>query len=770
MKKKKIEHYSDKEALEFHNSNKSGKIEIIPSKPMTTKRDLALAYSPGVAAPVRAISENPDAAYDYTSKGNLVAVISNGSAILGMGNLGALASKPVMEGKAVLFKRFADINSIDIEIDSSDSIEIINSIKNIAGSFGGINLEDIAAPDCFVIEEKLKKILDIPVFHDDQHGTAIITTAALINALDISKKSIKKIKVVVNGAGASAIACTNLLKNTGVLKKNIIMLDSKGVLYRGRKNLNQWKSAHAIETKKRTLDEAIDGADVFLGLSSKSILSKKMVKKMAKNPIIFACANPDPEITPEEVEEVRDDAIIATGRSDYPNQVNNLIGFPYIFRGALDVRAKTINEEMKVAAAKAIASLARERVPDEVVAAMGGDRPTYGKEYIIPSTFDPRLISVIPLAVAKAAIKSGVARKKIKNFETYADQLKQRLDPSVTIMQGINSQIKKTQKRIVFTDGEDQNTLKAAIAFKKNSLGIPILVANEKIVKKRLQEIGYGENFDIEIVKSKSKEKRGKYLKYIFKKLHGDKGELEPDVYASYLKDCERIIKNDRVVWGSCMVSCGDADAMVTGNTRRYGQSLDKVLKVVDSRPGEIMFGLNMIVNKGRTIFIGDTSVHEYPTSAQMAEIAISASRVVRLFGFNPKVAFLSHSTFGQPITSRTKHIRDAVDILKEKKVDFKFDGDMQPDVALNEEYKELYPSSEIVGNANVLIMPGQHSAAISYKIMKTLGDAKVIGPLLIGLGEAIEIAPLRSSTSDILNLASVAAYSAGVIDYNKKN
>ena len=770
MKKTKINHYTDKEALDFHKNQKPGKIEIISSKNMTTKRDLALAYSPGVAAPVRMINKNPEAVYDYTSKGNLVAVISNGSAILGMGNLGALASKPVMEGKAVLFKRFADINSIDIEINSSDTREIINSIKNIAGSFGGINLEDIAAPDCFVIEEKLKKILDIPVFHDDQHGTAIITTAALINALDISKKSIKKIKVVVNGAGASAIACTNLLKNTGVPKKNIIMLDSKGVLYRGRKNLNQWKSAHAIETKKRTLDEAIDGADVFLGLSSKSILSKKMVKKMAKNPIIFACANPDPEITPEEVEEVRDDAIIATGRSDYPNQVNNLIGFPYIFRGALDVRAKTINEEMKVAAANAIASLARERVPDEVVAAMGGERPTYGKEYIIPSTFDPRLISVIPLAVAKAAIKSGVARKKIKNFETYADQLKQRLDPSVTIMQGINSQIKKTQKRIVFTDGEDQNTLKAAIAFKKNSLGIPILVANEKIVKKRLREIGYGENFDIEIVNSKSKGGKEKYLKYIFKKLHGDKGELEPDVYASYLKDCERIIKNDRVVWGSCMVSCGDADAMVTGNTRRYGQSLDKVLKVVDSRPGEIMFGLNMIVSKGRTIFIGDTSVHEYPTSAQMAEIAISASRVVRLFGFNPKVAFLSHSTFGQPITSRTKHIRDAVDVLKKKKVDFKFDGDMQPDVALNEEYKELYPSSEIVGNANVLIMPGQHSAAISYKIMKTLGDAKVIGPLLIGLGEAIEIAPLRSSTSDILNLASVAAYSAGVIDYNKKN
>ena len=762
MKKKKIEHYSDKEALEFHNSIKSGKIEIISSKPMTTKRDLALAYSPGVAAPVKAIFKNPDLAYDYTTKGNLVAVISNGSAILGLGNLGALASKPVMEGKAVLFKRFADIDAIDLEIDSSDPDEIINSIKNFSKSFGGINLEDIAAPNCFIIEEKLKEILDIPVFHDDQHGTAIITYAALTNAIDIAKKDIKKIKVVVNGAGASAMACTNLFKNSGVPQKNITMLDRKGVIHKGRDDLNRWKSAQAIETKNRTLEDVINNADVFLGLSSAGALKKEMVKKMAKNPIIFACANPDPEITPEEVEEIRNDAIIATGRSDYPNQVNNLIGFPYIFRGALDVRAKTINEEMKVAAANAIASLARERVPDEVAAAMGGDRPTYGKDYIIPSTFDPRLISVIPVAVAKAAIKTGVARKKIENFDTYAEQLKQRLDPSVTIMQGINSQIKKKQQRVVFADGEDKNTLKAAIAFKSSGLGIPILVAKEKVVKQRLKDIGYSENFNIEIVNSNLKEKREQYVKHIFKKLHRDQGFLE--------RDCDRMIRNDRVVWGSCMVSCGDADAMVTGNTRRYGQSLEKVLKVVDSRPGEIMFGLNMVVSKGRTVFIGDTTVHEYPSSAQMAEIAISAARVVRLFGFDPKIAFLSHSTFGQPITSRTKHIRDAVEILKQKKVDFKFDGDMQPDVALNEEYKELYPFSEIVGKANVLIMPGQHSATISYKIMKTLGGAKVIGPLLIGLGQAIEIAPLRSSTSDILNLASVAAYSAGVINYSKKN
>ena len=762
MKKSKIEHYSDKEALEFHNSNRAGKIEIISSKPMVTKRDLALAYSPGVAAPVKAISKNPDLAYDYTTKGNLVAVISNGSAILGLGNLGALASKPVMEGKAILFKRFADIDAIDLEIDSNDPNEIITSIKNFSKSFGGINLEDIASPNCFIIEEKLKKILDIPVFHDDQHGTAIITCAALMNALDIAKKDIKKIKVVVNGAGASAMACTNLFKNSGVPQKNITMLDRKGVIHRDRDDLNQWKSAHAIETKNRTLKEAIKNADVFLGLSAGGSLKKEMVKTMAKNPIIFACANPNPEITPEEVEEVRSDAIIATGRSDYPNQVNNLIGFPYIFRGALDVRAKTINEEMKVAAANAIATLARKRVPDEVAAAMGGERPKYGKNYIIPSTFDPRLISVIPVAVAKAAIKSGVARKKIKDFEIYAEQLQQRLDPSVTIMQGINSQIKKSQKRVVFADGEDENTLKAAIAFKNSGLGIPILVAKEKVVKERLKDIGYGENFNIEIVNSTIKKKREKYVKFIFKKLHRNQGLLE--------RDCDKMIRNDRVVWGSCMVECGDADAMVTGNTRRYGQSLEKVLKIVNSRPGEIMFGLNMVITKGKTVFIGDTSVHEYPTSTQMAKIAISAARVVRLFGFDPKIAFLSHSTFGQPITSRTKHIRDAVEILKQKKVDFKFDGDMQPDVALNEEYKELYPFSEIVGNANVLIMPGQHSAAISYKMMKTLGGAKVIGPLLIGLGQAIEIAPLRSSTSDILNLASIAAYSAGVINYNSKN
>ncbi len=760
MKKTKIDHYTDKEALDFHSHKKPGKIEISSSKNMTTKRDLALAYSPGVAAPVRAISNNPEAAFDYTSKGNLVAVISNGSAILGMGNLGALASKPVMEGKAVLFKRFADIDSIDLEIDSNDPDQIINSIKNFAPSFGGINLEDIAAPDCFIIEEKLKEILDIPVFHDDQHGTAIITTAALINALDINKKKIDKIKVVVNGAGASAMACTNLFKKSGVPQKNITMIDRQGVIFRGRENLNQWKSSHAIETQDRDLNDAIKNADVFLGLSAKGALTKDMVKKMAKNPIIFACANPDPEITPEEIEEVRDDAIIATGRSDYPNQVNNLIGFPYIFRGALDVRSKTINEEMKVAAANAIANLAKEDVPDEVVAAMGGERPHYGKDYIIPSTFDPRLISVIPAAVAQAAIDTGVARIKISDFEIYKDQLKQRLDPTVTIMQGINSYIKKKQKKVVFADGEDENTLKAAIAFKNSKLGTPILIGKEELIKQQIKKIGYNENFDIEIINSKDTLKREKYVKYLFKKLQREQGMLE--------WDCDRLIRNDRVIWASCMVACNDADAMVTGNTRRYSSSLEKIVKVVDPRPGEIMFGLNLVVNRGKTIFICDTSVIEYPDANQLADMAKSAARVVKLFGFDPKVAFLSHSTFGQPVTDRTKRISDAVEILKKSNVDFKFDGEMQPDVALEEVYKELYPFSEIVGSSNVLIMPSQHSAAISYKMIKSMSRAKVIGPLLIGLGLPIEIAPLRSSTSEIINLASIAAYSADVINYKK--
>ena len=757
-KKSKIDHYTDKEALDFHTSGKSGKIEVNSSKSLTTKRDLSLAYSPGVAAPVKKIAENPEAAYEYTSKGNLVAVISNGSAILGLGNLGSLASKPVMEGKAVLFKRFADIDSIDIEIESSNTEEIINTIKNIAKTFGGINLEDIAAPDCFIIEQKLKELLDIPIFHDDQHGTAIITSAALLNALDISKKKIDKVKIVVNGAGASAIACTNLFKSLGVKNSNVIMCDRKGVIYKGRENVDQFKSTHAVETKLRTLEEAMKNADVFLGLSAKDVVSPKMVKSMAKNPIIFACANPDPEIRPEEIEKVRSDAIIATGRSDYPNQVNNLIGFPYIFRGALDVQAKEINEEMKIAAAKSIALLAKENVPDEVVSAYGGDRPKYGKNYIIPSTFDPRLISVIPVAVASAAIKSGVARKNIKDLESYKDQLINRLDPSMSLMQGINSKVRKNPKRVIFAEGEDENMLKAAIEFEKNKLGKSILIGSEKRIKEQLKLIGLDENFKIQIINSTDKNKREKYVKHLYKKLQR-KGQLERDV--------DRLVRNERVVWGASMIACKDADAMVTGNIRHYAASVEKLRKVVDSRPGEELFGMTMMVSKGKTILVADTNVKDFPSPERLVKVAKSCVRVARLFGFEPKVAFLSHSTFGKPVSRNTKHVRDAIQILRNQKVDFDFDGEMQPDVALNPLYKEIYPFSKIVGNANILVMPALHSAAISTKLMKSFGGAKLIGPLLIGLGLPIEVAPLRSSTSEILNLASIAAFSSDVIDYN---
>ncbi|MEC7099675.1 MAG: NADP-dependent malic enzyme [Pseudomonadota bacterium] len=757
-KKTEIDHYSDKEALDFHIKGKSGKIEINSSKPLTTKRDLSLAYSPGVAAPVKEIAKNPELAYDYTSKGNLVAVISNGSAILGLGNLGALASKPVMEGKSVLFKRFADIDSIDIEIDNNNTESIIETIKNIGGSFGGINLEDIAAPDCFIIEQKLKEVLDIPVFHDDQHGTAIITTAALINALNISKKKIDKVKIVINGAGASAQACANLFKSSGVLNENIVMCDSKGVIYKGRDKIDQFKSAFAINTKLRTLEQAMKGCDVFLGLSAKDVVTKEMVKSMANNPIIFACANPDPEIKPELIREVRDDAIIATGRSDYPNQVNNLIGFPYIFRGALDVRAKEINETMKVAAAKAIALLARENVPDEVAAAYGGDRPRYGKDYIIPSTFDPRLISVIPAAVAKAAMKTGVARKNIEDVEIYKDQLTNRLDPTMSLMQGINAKVRKNPKRVIFAEGEDENMLKAAIEFGRNKLGTPILIGAEKRIREQLKNIGLEENYKIKIVNSKDKENREKYAKHLYKKLQRE-GQLERDV--------DRLVRNDRIAWGASMIACKDADAMVTGNIRHYAASIEKLKKVTEPRPGEEIFGMTMITLKGKTILVADTNVQDFPSPVRLVKVSKSCVRVARLFGFDPKVAFLSHSTFGKPISKNTKHVREAIELLRKEKVDFDFDGEMQPDVALNPIYQEIYPFSKIVGNANILIMPALHSAAISTKLMKVFGGGKLIGPLLIGLGSPIEVAPLRASTSEILNLASIAAYSSDVIDYS---
>lgn len=754
-----MEKFTDKEALDYHSQGKPGKIEIIASKPMATQRDLALAYSPGVAVPVEAIAKDPSKVYDYTSKGNTVAVISNGSAILGLGNLGALASKPVMEGKAVLFKRFADIDSIDIEVDSQNAEEIINCVAKIGNSFGGINLEDIASPDCFIIEQELKNKLKIPVFHDDQHGTAIITVAGILNALEIVKKSIKKVRMVVNGAGAAGLSCVSLLKAMGLPDDNVVMLDREGVIYKGRPKVDQFKSAHAVNTKLRTLEEAMKGADIFLGLSAKNVVTPAMVKSMAKDPIIFACANPDPEILPELIEQTRSDAIIATGRSDYPNQVNNVLGFPYIFRGALDCRAKTINEEMKIAAAKAIANLAKEDVPDEVVAAYGGERPKFGKNYIIPSPFDPRLIRNVSAAVAEAAMKSGVAQKKIEDIAAYKDSLAARLDPSVGFLQNIYSQVRKKQKRVIFAEGEEESMLRAAIDFKNNGLGTPILIGSSEKIAQQLKDLGLTLDKSIEIHNSKDEKQRQRYSDHIYKRLQR-KGFLK--------RDCDRLIRTNRIVFGSCMVDLGDADAMVTGVTRTFSDTLENIKYVVDERPGEIIFGLTIVVTKKGTVFIADTNVHEYPTAENLADIAISSARVAKTLGFTPRVAFLAHSTFGKPMSERSIHLREARDLLEKRKVDFEFEGEMQPDVALNPKFKTIYPFSKLSAPANILIMPAIHSAAISTKLLKELGGSTLIGPLLIGLNKPIEIATLRSKVSDIFNMAAVAAFSSDVIKYKK--
>jgi malate dehydrogenase (oxaloacetate-decarboxylating)(NADP+) len=754
-----MEKFTDKEALDYHSQGKPGKIEIIASKPMATQRDLALAYSPGVAVPVEAIAKDPSKAYDYTNKGNTVAVISNGTAILGLGNLGALASKPVMEGKAVLFKRFADIDSIDIEVDSQNAEEIINCVAKIGNSFGGINLEDIASPDCFIIEQELKNRLKIPVFHDDQHGTAIITVAGILNALEIVKKSIKKVRVVANGAGAAGLSCISLLKAMGLPDENVVMLDKEGVIYKGRPKVDQFKSAHAADTKLRTLEEAMKGADVFLGLSAKNVVTPAMVKSMAKDPIIFACANPDPEILPELIEQTRSDAIIATGRSDYPNQVNNVLGFPYIFRGALDCRAKTINEEMKIAAARAIADLAKEDVPDEVVAAYGGERPKFGKNYIIPSPFDPRLIRNVSAAVAEAAMKSGVAQKKIEDIAAYKDSLAARLDPSVGFLQNIYAQVRKKQKRVIFAEGEEESMLRAAIDFKNNGLGTPVLIGSSEKIAQQLKDLGLTLDKSIEIHNSKDEKQRQKYTDHVYKRLQR-KGFLK--------RDCDRLIRTNRIVFGSCMVDLGDADAMVTGVTRTFSDTLENIKYVVDERPGEIIFGLTIVVTKKGTVFIADTNVHEYPTAENLADIAISSSRVAKTLGFTPRVAFLAHSTFGKPMSERSIHLREARDILEKRKVDFEFEGEMQPDVALNPKFKTIYPFSKLSAPANILIMPAIHSAAISTKLLKELGGSTLIGPLLVGLNKPIEIATLRSKVSDIFNMAAIAAFSSDVIKYKK--
>ncbi len=742
---------SDQEALHFHQMGKPGKLEITPTKPMATQRDLSLAYSPGVAAPVKAIAENPDLAYEYTAKGNLVAVITNGTAILGLGDLGALASKPVMEGKAVLFKRFADVDSIDLEIDTKDVDQFINSVRYLGPSFGGINLEDIKAPDCFIIEQRLRELMDIPVFHDDQHGTAIIATAALINALELTGRTLKTCKIVCNGAGAAAIACVELIKSLGVPTENVILCDSKGVVYKTRtEGMNQWKSAHAVMTDARSLSDAMNGADVFFGLSVAGALTADMVKSMAANPIIFAMANPDPEILPEDVAKVRSDAIMATGRSDYPNQVNNVLGFPYIFRGALDVRARTINEDMKIAAARALAELAREDVPDEVAAAYHGSRLTFGRDYLIPVPFDPRLISRIPVAVAKAAMESGVARHHIADMQAYAQRLSARLDPIAGTLQTVYGQVRSNPKRVVFAEGEEDRMIRAANSFAAQGLGTAILVGRENIIENTMSAQGLELHENVEVMNARITDRNVDYANHLYSRLQRQ-GLL--------FRDCQRLANQDRNVFAACMVALGDADAMVTGVTRNYSVAFENVRQAIDVRVGHIPIGVSMAIVRGRTVFIADTSIHELPSPEELANIAIEAAGVARKFGYEPRVAFLSYSTFGYPKGERSEYVRNAVKVLDGRQVDFEYDGEMAADVALSKEAMALYPFCRLTGTANVLVMPAAHSASISTKMLQQLGGVTVIGPLLTGLEKPVQIAAMSATTNDLVNLAAIAAY-----------
>jgi len=743
---------TDSEALAFHAQGRPGKLQITPTKPLVTQRDLSLAYSPGVAAPCLAIHDNPDSVYDYTARGNMVAVISNGTAVLGLGDLGALASKPVMEGKAVLFKRFADVDGIDLEVDTSDVEEFINCVRFLGPSFGGINLEDIKAPDCFIIEQRLREVMTIPVFHDDQHGTAIISAAGLINALDLTGRTAKKIKMVVNGAGAAAIACVELFKALGVPNDHVIMCDTKGVIYQGRREgMNQWKSAHAVETKLRTLEEALKGADVFVGLSVKGAVTPENVKSMAKNPIIFAMANPDPEITPEEVRAVREDAIVATGRSDYPNQINNVLGFPYIFRGALDVRASTINDEMKLAAAKALAELARKDVPDEVDAAYGGRRLRYGPEYIIPVPFDPRLVVEIPAAVAAAAVKTGVARKPIKDFEAYRRALRARLDPTADSLELIFEAVKSNPRRVVFAEGEEERTIRAALQFKAAGYGTPVLVAREEVVQAKLKEMQLPGEANFEIHNARLSPHVEKYRDYLYKRLHR-KGYMP--------RDCQRMVNQNRNVFAAIMVATGDADAMVTGLTRSFIVNYDDIRRVIDTPSPAGAFGLSIAIAQGRTVFVADTAVHIEPSAERLAEIAIEAAAWAQRMGHEPRVALLSFASFGQPQRDHGERIREAVGVLDRKGVKFEYDGEMAADIALDYDLmRRLYPFCRLTGPANVLVMPDLSSAHIAAKLLQNIGGVTLLGPIMNGFDKPAQVLRLGATVSDIVTMAVLAAY-----------
>ena len=742
------------EALAYHLEPRPGKYDIVASTAMTSQRDLSLAYSPGVAVPVEAIADNPELAYDYTVKGNMVAVITNGSAILGLGNLGALASKPVMEGKAVLFKRFADVNAIDIELDTEDADEIINAVKLMGPTFGGINLEDIKAPECFIIEQRLKEMMDIPVFHDDQHGTAVICAAGLINALELSGKKIEDCKIVLNGAGAAGIACLELIKTMGAKHDHCIMCDTKGVIYQGRtEGMNQWKSAHAAMSDARSLEEAMEGADVFLGVSAKGAVTPEMVAVMADNPVIFAMANPDPEITPEEAHAVRPDAIVATGRSDYPNQVNNVLGFPYLFRGALDIHARAINDEMKIACARALAELAREDVPDEVAMAYGR-KLSFGRDYIIPTPFDPRLIHVIPPAVAQAGMDTGVARRPIIDMEGYAQSLKARMDPTASILQGIHSRARQAQAKMIFAEGDDSRVLRAAVAYQRAGMGQALVVGREQDVKERLEAAGLGDAYrELRVVNAGNSKHIESYKDYLYERLQRQGVDRE---------DAHKLATRDRHVFAALMLVHGHGDGLVTGATRKSAHVLELINKVIDAKPSDGAVGITAVLNKGRVVLIGDTLVHEWPDENDLADIATSGAQVARGLGLEPRAAFCSFSTFGYPVSERATKMHRAAKVLDQRGVDFEYDGEMTVDVALNMDQMANYPFCRLTGPANILVVPARHSASISIKLMQEMAGATVIGPILTGISQAVQLCPTSSTVNDILNMAALASCRLG--------
>ncbi|MDQ2065169.1 NADP-dependent malic enzyme [Xinfangfangia sp. CPCC 101601] len=742
------------EALAYHLEPRPGKYEIVATTPMVTQRDLSLAYSPGVAVPVQAIADNPSTVYDYTVKGNMVAVISNGTAILGMGNLGAMASKPVMEGKAVLFKRFADVNAIDIELDTEDADEIIQAVKLMAPTFGGINLEDIKAPECFIIEQRLKELCDIPVFHDDQHGTAVICAAGLINALEISGKKIEDCRIVLNGAGAAGIACLELIKAMGARHENCIMCDTKGVIYQGRtEGMNQWKSAHAVNTDLRTLEEAMKGADVFLGVSAKGAVTPEMVSNMAENPVIFAMANPDPEITPEEAHAVRPDAIVATGRSDYPNQVNNVLGFPYLFRGALDIHARAINDEMKLACAQALAALAREDVPDEVAMAYGR-KLSFGRDYIIPTPFDPRLIYVVPPAVAKAGMDTGVARRPIIDMKAYEAGLKARMDPTASILEGLHARARQAQARMIFAEGDDPRVLRAAVAYQRSGLGKALVVGREADVKEKLEAAGLGDALrELEVVNAANSRHLDTYKDFLYRRLQ--RAGQDP-------QDIHRLAARDRHVFAALMLAHGHGDGLVTGATRKSAHVMSLINHVFDAKATDGAVGVTALLHKGRIVLIADTLVHEWPDEKDLATIATRAAGVARNLGLEPRVAFVSFSTFGYPVSERATKMQHASNVLDGMNVDFEYEGEMTVDVALNPEAMKHYPFSRLTGPANILVVPARHSASISVKLMQEMAGATVIGPILTGVKKPIQICSTNATVSDIVNMAVMAASRVG--------